>query len=154
MADINEVQKIIKGVEVKLDLSINPISSILLDEEDNRSDHIYHLIDTNKKDYFRFKCEFYTNPDYAIVTDSTETEKYKPISADDNVIEWDKAEGVYDRAVFTIPTKDLDAGRLWCKITAYVPDIDFKGDEPDLDDYLNNKRTEISRVKTNVIIID
>lgn len=49
-----------------------------------------------------------------------------------------------DNYIITIDTTSLNVGPLQCVITAYIPDEDF-------DDKL---RIEISRVNTNIIIVD
>lgn len=171
MTDIIETQKVIRGEEIKLDLEINPVEGYIVetDEEGNtvRSSKEFHFIGTdidNFSDCFPFKCEFYTEENFPIITMYTERNKYKPMDSQDNIIEWDvTSDGInnkyvtntpYDRGMFTVPTIELNPGKLLCKITAYIPDVDFSGDEIGLESYLNNKRTVITRVKTNVVIIE
>lgn len=171
MAERVETQKVIKGEEIKLDIEIDAVEGYVVetDEEGNsiRSSKDLHFIGTDIdtfNDCFPFKCEFYTEENFPVITTHTERNKYKPIDSQGNIVEWRVisdgknsqyvTDTYYDRGMFTVPTIDLNPGRLFCKITAYIPDVDFSGNETGLESYLNNKRTVITRIKTNVVIIE
>ena len=93
MVEIIETQKVIRGEEIKLDLDVNPVEGYAIEEDEEgnnvRVTKVLHFIGTDIKDFsdcFPFKCEFYTEEDFPIITKHTDRNKYKMCEATDEEI--------------------------------------------------------------------
>lgn len=54
--------------------------------------------------------------------------------------------------ILLIDTESLGVGGVKCKVTAYLPDSDFKADNNNASNLKNNYRTEVSIVDTGITI--
>jgi hypothetical protein len=105
------------GTELKLNISIDPIGEYTMDDYD-------------------FEVELYCNPKkVAKIVKSSDSSKDTP-----SKYVKDEEGGGY---IVLVDSKDIGTGKMKCKITAYIPDMDF----------YDGLRTEVAIIDTNITIV-
>lgn len=102
------------GTEVKLNMRVNSFDEFALGN-------------------YNFTVELFSNPRGPIVT-----YEYAKGDTNEDIKIIDE-----ENFVVTLDTTELGVGKLYCKMTAYIPDTDF----------VDKLRTEIAVSKTNITII-
>lgn len=113
------VQDPFLGTELKLNIHIDPIDG-------------QHMADYN------FEVEVYCNPKKSITATKTGKGTDEKLENLVNV----KGDGSQDNYIVLVDSNEIGSGNIMCKITAYLPDDNFK----------DGFRTEVVVVDTGIVI--